>query len=48
MNDLHSLEMRQVYCDNLIRAAKRDKRIVLLEADLMMSTGTKPFADAYP
>lgn len=48
MNDLHSTEMRSVYCDNLIKAAKRDKRIIVLEADLMMSTGTKPFKDAYP
>lgn len=48
MKDINAMEMRQIYCDSLIKYAKKDKRIIVLEADLMMSTGTAPFAKAYP
>lgn len=48
MNELHNTEMRKVYCDNLIKFAKKDKRIVVLEADLMASSGTAAFGAAYP
>ncbi len=41
-------EMRKVYCEALIEAAKTDDRICLLEADLMGANGTKGFAAAYP
>lgn len=42
------MDMRDVYCETLMDMASRDKRIVLLEADLMNATGTKPFRAAYP
>lgn len=41
-------EMRQVYCRELIRLAERDRRIVLVEADLMRANGTMPFHDRFP
>ena len=41
-------EMRKVYCELLMKTAETDDRIVVLEADLMASNGTKPFAAAYP
>lgn len=48
MSDLHNKEMRQVYVDNLIKYSKFDRRIVVLEADLMNCIGTGKFKDAYP
>lgn len=48
MSELHNKEMRQVYCDNLIKYAKKDKRIVVLEADLMNCIATSRFKDAFP
>lgn len=47
-NNLHDKEMREVYCDNLIRMARRNRNICVLEADLMMSTGTKRFKEQFP
>jgi len=41
-------EMRAVYCDTLIRLAAKDKRIMVVEADLMKASGTMPFKTAYP
>jgi len=41
-------EMRAAYVDALIELAAKDPRIVLLEADLMSSSGTKAFAKVYP
>lgn len=41
-------EMRAVYCDTLIRLAAEDKRIMVVEADLMKASGTMPFRAAYP
>ena len=41
-------EMRAVYCETLIRLAEKDKRIFVLEADLMKASGTTPFRNAFP
>ena len=41
-------EMRAVYCETLIRMAAQDKRIMILESDLMRASGTFPFKAAYP
>lgn len=48
IKSLHDKEMRQIYCDSLVSAARRNRRICVLEADLMSSTGTKEFRDQYP
>jgi transketolase len=40
--------MRDTYCSTLMELAKLDERVVMLDADLMSSMGTKPFMDAYP
>jgi transketolase len=42
------MDMRDVYCETLIEMAGKDDRIVLLEADLMNATGTRPFKEAFP
>jgi len=44
----NQLEMRTVYNETLIELAEADERIVLLEADLMRATGTKPFSERFP
>ena len=41
-------EMRAVYCDTLIDLAKKDDRIMVVEADLMRASGTMPFKAAFP
>lgn len=41
-------DMRDVYCETLMELAGQDPRIVVLDADLMNSIGTVPFAEAYP
>ena len=41
-------EMRAVYCETLMRMAEKDKRIFVVEADLMRASGTMPFKAAYP
>ncbi len=41
-------DMRQVYVDTLIELAEEDKRICVLEADLMNATGTKRFKELFP
>ncbi|MGE4584519.1 MAG: transketolase family protein [Sphaerochaeta sp.] len=41
-------EMRSVYCDTLIELAGQDKRIMVVEADLMRATGTMKFKEAFP
>lgn len=48
MSDLHNKEMRQVYVENLIKYSKSNKRIVVLEADLMNCIGTGKYKEAYP
>ncbi|MBP1736554.1 MAG: transketolase [Oscillospiraceae bacterium] len=40
--------MRDVYCDTLIELAKNDPRICALDADLMGSSGMKPFMKEFP
>jgi len=42
------LEMRAVYAETLVELGQLDDRIVLLEADLMRTTGTKIFKDTFP
>ena len=42
------MDMRDVYCETLMEMAAADDRIVLLEADLMNATGTRPFKAAFP
>ncbi len=41
-------EMRAVYTQTLIQLAQADTNIVLLEADLMKASGTKPFQEMFP
>ena len=41
-------EMRAVYCNTLMKLAEKDKRIVVVEADLMKASGTMPFKAAFP
>lgn len=48
MSDIQNKEMRQVYVDNLIKYSKLDRRIVVLEADLMNCIGTSKFRDTFP
>lgn len=45
---LDQKEMREVYCDCLIEAARTDDSIVVLEADLMNCIKTGAFKKAYP
>ena len=40
--------MRDAYCSTLMELAETDKRIVALDADLVSSSGMKPFFKAYP
>ena len=40
--------MRDTYTSLLVELAKTDKRVVILDADLMHSIRTFPFMDAYP
>ncbi len=48
MTEEKMLEMRAVYTQSLIELARQDQNIVLLEADLMRASGTKPFEQAFP
>ncbi|MEG1528809.1 MAG: transketolase C-terminal domain-containing protein [Clostridia bacterium] len=41
-------EIRQIMAGGLVEAAKTDKRIVVLDADLMSCHATKCFLEAYP
>jgi transketolase len=41
-------DMRETYNDTLVELARKDERIVLLEADLMKASGTVPFSKAFP
>lgn len=40
--------MRDTYCQTLVELAAGDERIVALDADLVGSSGMKPFLTAYP
>lgn len=41
-------EMRQVYCESLIELGAKDNRICVMEADLMLASGTGKFKETYP
>lgn len=41
-------ELRKEFCETLISMAAEDKRVVVLDADLMNAAGTKPFLAEYP
>lgn len=41
-------EMRAVYGETLVRLGEKNPNIMILEADLMKSSGTKIFADRFP
>ena len=43
-----TVEMRTVYCNTLLELARKDSRIMLLDADLMAASGTRPFAKEFP
>lgn len=47
-NILEDVMMRDVYCRTLMELAKKDSRIVVLDADLMNSMGMMPFLEAFP
>lgn len=40
--------MRDAYCNTLMAMAEKDERIVALDADLISSSGMKPFFKAFP
>ena len=40
--------MRDAYCQTLIELARKDERIVCVDADVMNSMGTVPFQKAFP
>ncbi len=42
------IEMRDAYINELIRIAKEDERVVVLDADLMHSNNTYKFKEAFP
>jgi transketolase len=42
------LEMRHAYCQTLMELAEKDRRIVVLDADLLYSMGMVPFQTKYP
>lgn len=46
--ELENRWLRETYVDELIAAAQRDERIVILEADLMKAGGTFRFKEAFP
>jgi len=49
MNNIkEDVAMRDVYCQTLIELAKKNDRIVVLDADLMSSMGMIPFLEAFP
>lgn len=41
-------ELRKEFCETLLSMAEQDKRVVVLDADLMNAAGTKPFREAFP
>lgn len=45
---LNDQAMKEVYCSTLLEEMERHPEIVLLEADLMGATGTKPAFEKYP
>jgi transketolase len=47
-NDLEKTFMRDIYCKQMIRMAKEDKKVYALDADLINSIGMKPFQAEFP
>jgi len=47
-NTKEDINMRDVYCQTLIKLAKENDQIVVLDADLMNSMGMIPFLEAFP
>jgi len=45
---LDSLEMREIYCEEMIKLAKSDDRIVTVEADLCKAAGMMKFKEIFP
>jgi transketolase len=45
---LHDRQMRDIYVDLLIEAAKKHPNLVIVEADLMKAAKTTSFADVFP
>lgn len=43
-----TVEMRKVYAETLMEMAEKDEIICILDADLVGSSGTKPFFKAFP
>ncbi|OOB78773.1 MAG: transketolase [Epulopiscium sp. Nuni2H_MBin003] len=41
-------DMRDAFCDSLIKLAEKNKDIILMDADLMAAMGTKPFLQKFP
>ena len=41
-------DLRAIYTHTLIDLASKDERVLIMEADLMSASGTKPFKDAFP
>ncbi len=42
------MTMRDIFTQTLIRLAEKDERICILDADLMVGHGTKPFKEVHP
>jgi transketolase len=47
-NEPEEVEMRKIYCETLIGLAEKNRQVMALDADLMSSSGTKPFAERFP
>lgn len=45
---LDNKELREVYCDSLLKLTEEGRDIVVIEADLMKATGTGRYFKAYP
>ena len=45
---LDNIEMRVAYCDALVEAGRSDERVVVVDADVQFSMGTKAFYEAFP
>lgn len=45
---LDTKEMRAVYCEELVREARENKRIIVVDADVSHSVGTEPFYKEFP
>ena len=41
-------DLRAIYTDTLIDLATTDEKVLIMEADLMSASGTKPFKDKFP